>query len=153
MEKKITDFIDAAVIYDPDGQYIWINNQKKGLQKLADIRGWGAIQNIFPKTDTGTTEAYAFQDKIGQWIALAINEKLERDASQKNTTESPTYGNLSDIPDISRKEKELWLTAFFEKYPLKDPIDLLDKSNRYIDDLYHQYNSHCSKFNIEILTK
>ena len=48
---------------------------------IADLRGWGAIQNLF-KLKGGAIDfekAEKFQDDLGQWIADAINEKLERE--------------------------------------------------------------------------
>ena len=75
----IKDFIGHRVSYDGYGTYIWGERVNKDgeieLQMLADVRGWGAIQNLFK---TGE-EACAFQDSIGEFIAEAINEKLERE--------------------------------------------------------------------------
>jgi hypothetical protein len=79
---KITEFINGDVTYDREGQYFWINREGAGLQMLAELRGWGAIQNLFRENGTINGEKAAiFQDKIGEWVAKAINEKLERDAA------------------------------------------------------------------------
>lgn len=40
---------------------------------IAEVRGWGAIQNLF-KTQK---EAADFQDELGKFIADAINYKLD----------------------------------------------------------------------------
>lgn len=48
-----------ANIYDAEGQHI------------CDIRGWGRIQYFKNPEET--------QDKIADWVAAAINEKLEKD--------------------------------------------------------------------------
>jgi hypothetical protein len=84
MTKKITDFIDGKITYDKFGQKLWINNPKYGSQMLADLRGWGAIQNMFKgKGETIDTDAAGkFQDEVGEWIAEAINEKLEREKTK-----------------------------------------------------------------------
>jgi hypothetical protein len=42
---------------------------------VANIRGWGRIQNEF-KTEA---EAADFQDKVGKFIVEAIREKIKRD--------------------------------------------------------------------------
>lgn len=76
---KITDFINGEVTYDKEGQYFWIKDNKEGLQMLAELRGWGHIQNMFPMTKEGQEEAAKYQDAVGDWIAEAINEKLERE--------------------------------------------------------------------------
>lgn len=72
---EITKFINGKVTYDKfGGQYFWINNVKGGQQMLAELRGWGQIQNMFKSQE----EAAAFQDAIGDFIAEAINEKIEK---------------------------------------------------------------------------
>jgi hypothetical protein len=63
------------VYYDEFGTHIWNKDKEGDIQKVADIRGWGAIQNLF-KTQK---EAEEFQDKVGKFIADAINEKVQRD--------------------------------------------------------------------------
>lgn len=77
----VTDFIGVKAIYDEDGQYIWGVTKDGKIQKIADLRGWGAIQNFF-KTKGGLIDeekASSFQDELGRWIVDAINEKLERE--------------------------------------------------------------------------
>ena len=78
----ITDFINGKVTYDKyGGQYFWIVGPKGESQMLAEMRGWGAIQNLFINKDKTVDfdAASSFQDKIGEWIAEAINEKIERE--------------------------------------------------------------------------
>lgn len=63
------------VYYDEYGTHIWSKNKEGDIQKVADIRGWGAIQQLF-----GTQkECSEFQDEVGKFIADAINEKVQRD--------------------------------------------------------------------------
>lgn len=79
---KVTDFINGKVTYDRDGQYFWIHGNSNGIQMLGELRGWGAIQNKFVKSGKIDMEqAGVFQDEVGEWVAKAINEKLERDAN------------------------------------------------------------------------
>lgn len=66
------EFIGDKVTYDKAGQMIFANKNGK-QQLLVDIRGWGAIQNLF---NLDMKAAAEFQDKLGLWIADAINEKL-----------------------------------------------------------------------------
>jgi hypothetical protein len=90
--KEIKQFIGIAKYDEWGGGYIW-GNKPEGNQMIAQInkfpdkyyevvnevlsiRGWGAIQNMFPTI----TNAKEFQDELGKFIADAINEKLERDA-------------------------------------------------------------------------
>jgi hypothetical protein len=81
---KVTDFIGVKATYDEYGQYIWGVDKDGGLQKIADLRGWGAIQNLF-KTKGGLIDeekAVSFQDELGIWLVDAINEKLEREVKK-----------------------------------------------------------------------
>lgn len=79
---NIKDFIGKAT-YDNCGQFIWGVGDDGEHQKLADLRGWGAIQNLFKTKDgkVDTDEAARFQDELGKWIVDAINEKIERDVN------------------------------------------------------------------------
>ena len=78
---KVTDFIGVKAKYDEDGQFIWGIEKDGGHQKLADLRGWGAIQNLFINKDKtiDLDAAASFQDEFGRWIVEAINDKLERE--------------------------------------------------------------------------
>lgn len=79
---KVTDFINGKVTYDNETQHFWIEDRKGCVQMLAQLRGWGHIQNMFnrPKFESADwMNAEAFQDEIGEWVAAAINEKLERE--------------------------------------------------------------------------
>jgi hypothetical protein len=77
----IKDFLSGKIKYDKEGQYFWnVSGAKSNIDMVAELRGWGHIQNMF-KDGSGKIrfeDAYAFQDEIGQFIADAINEKLER---------------------------------------------------------------------------
>ena len=64
----------SNVKYDKYGQYLW-NTEKDGSQMIGEVRGWGALQHEF-KTEE---EASKFQDEVGEFIAQAIREKVERD--------------------------------------------------------------------------
>jgi hypothetical protein len=81
-EKTIKDFINGPVQYDKyGGQYFWIVDKNDGMKMLASMRGWGAIQNLFKYGTNGQVNMEAaadFQDELGEFIAEAINEKIER---------------------------------------------------------------------------
>ena len=67
------------VYYDEYGQYLWSKDSTEGSQMIGEIRGWGAIQQLF-----GThKECQEFQDEVGKFIANAINEKVQRDFGDK----------------------------------------------------------------------
>lgn len=77
---KVKDLINGKVVFDKYGGYFFINSNK-GDVMLAEIRGWGHIQNMF-RNKSGVIEfdeAGKFQDEVGAWIAEAINEKMERE--------------------------------------------------------------------------
>jgi hypothetical protein len=88
--KEIKKFIGIAKYDEWGGGYIWGNNSE-GNQMIAQIndipdatyevvnevlsiRGWGAIQHMFPSI----TDAEEFQNELGKFIAEAINEKIQR---------------------------------------------------------------------------
>lgn len=92
--RAIKSFIGERVYYDEHGGgYIWgVQKEKhKGIQMIAQVedveegnavvsvRGWGAIQHL----NSLPCSPQQFQDYLGEFIAEAINEKLERDG--KNT--------------------------------------------------------------------
>lgn len=70
----------SDVYYDENGTHIWNKEDADGgSQLVADVRGWGRLQNEF-KTEE---EAAKFQDEVGKFIADAIREKIERDYGKK----------------------------------------------------------------------
>ena len=87
--RAIKKFIGDRVYYDEfGGGYIWgVVGKREEVQMIAQvedveegnavvsIRGWGAIQNL--KNLPCSPEK--FQDYLGEFIAEAINEKMERE--------------------------------------------------------------------------
>ena len=71
LEKWLKD-----VYYDPyGGQHLWsLQDEDGGSRLIGEVRGWGALQNEFKTQE----EAAKFQDEVGNFIAEAINEKVER---------------------------------------------------------------------------
>jgi hypothetical protein len=68
------------VYYDKCGQYFFSEQEPNGgSQMIGEVRGWGALQHEF-KTEE---EAENFQDAVGEFIAQAIREKVERDFKKK----------------------------------------------------------------------
>ncbi len=93
---KITDFINGPVTYDKwGGQYFWINDPDGGTQMLAEMRGWGGIQNLCRKKGLSEEEYGAYQDQLGDFIAEAINEKIER---LKNKNKIAVVGHHGVMP-------------------------------------------------------
>lgn len=71
MSKSIKQLVKYPVSYSPLGTYI---NDADG-KMIADVRGWGWIQKLENPEKT--------QDEIGEFIALAINDKLAQSQSTK----------------------------------------------------------------------
>jgi hypothetical protein len=88
-QKEIKEFIGIAKYDEWGGGYIW-GNKPNGNEMIAQIdefpdktyeivnnvlsvRGWGAIQHMFPNIKN----AKEFQDELGRFIAEAINDKLK----------------------------------------------------------------------------
>ncbi len=76
-QKQIVDFIGTHTRYDDNGTMIFGFNKNGEMQLIADVRGWGAIQNLpqFKNNNTQNT-AEDFQDALGKFISDAINEKI-----------------------------------------------------------------------------
>ena len=77
---ELKDFLSGKFKYDNYGQFIWLIKPDGGHQKIADLRGWGAIQNLFiDKRDRiDMRKAEAFQDELGEWIVSALNEHKDK---------------------------------------------------------------------------
>lgn len=65
------------VKYD-DMVYIWSGNSKMLMDIHVRIRGWGWMQYLTAKLYSKNNN-WEIQNEIGQFIAQAINEKIERD--------------------------------------------------------------------------
>lgn len=82
---KVTDFINGKVEYDVDGQYFFVHSQKGRTYMIAELRGYGSLQNLFNKN--GEIKGYEldyFHDEVGRWIADAINEKIQKENENRN---------------------------------------------------------------------
>lgn len=76
IEKWLSD-----VYYDEFGQYLWNRlDDNQGSQMIGEVRGWGRLQQEFetPK------DASKFQDEVGEFIAQAIREKIQRMKDETN---------------------------------------------------------------------
>ena len=95
MKKKVRDFI-GKVSYQGDGlaTYIWSKKKDGGRDLIAIVDGYDGIREMF-KTDK---EQDAFQDAMGEFIAEAINEKIQRET---------TYSDLLKTLDLREYQPEL----------------------------------------------
>lgn len=106
IEKALIDFLGKAE-YDKDGGLIWAcHGEGDGatLTRILDVRAWGTISQMFKEQE----EAALFQDKMGQFIADAINEKIKRirnrpnaDNQQRIITEEGLENILNDFGNHS----------------------------------------------------
>lgn len=77
---KMEEWLDGNIYFDKEGTQIFSRKTDGQIQVIADVRAWGAIQNIFidKKGFVDMRKAEAFQDQLGQFIAEAIQEKLDK---------------------------------------------------------------------------
>lgn len=69
----------SNVSYDKfGGMYLWNKEPDGGSQMVAEVRGWGALHHYFDTPE----EATKFQNEVGEFIAEAIREKIERQKTQ-----------------------------------------------------------------------
>jgi len=107
IEKWLSD-----VYYDEYGTRIWNREDKDGgSQLIADIRGWGAIQNEFKTNE----EAEKFQDEVGEFIVQAIREKIARTSSQTEISDEEIFKEAEHKSKIFRGwttyENSAWVMA------------------------------------------
>lgn len=104
------------VYYDDFGQYLWSKQDADGgSQMIGEIRGWGALQNLFkdgkktPQEYTG--EAAQFQQEVGKFIADAINEKV------RGFKNSPLHDKqaIMEMMDELSPEEMFKLVEFIKK--------------------------------------
>ena len=69
----VKKFLGVKIQYDPSSNMIFAIDDKEGMQLILDVRGWGAIQNLF-KTEK---EAVKFQDEMAEFITNAVNKQLK----------------------------------------------------------------------------
>lgn len=76
---------DDVTLDEYQGLIIW-GGTRDNLQRLADVRGWGMIQNMFrnPDGSTDLESSEKFQDNLGQFIVEAIKEKVDREKSEQD---------------------------------------------------------------------
>ncbi len=77
----VEEYLNGEIKYDKRGQYIWLVDKRGHHDKIADLRGWGKIQNLFENKDKTIDfkSAELFQDEVGEFIVQAIREKLIND--------------------------------------------------------------------------
>ena len=109
----------SDVYYDEWGTHIWNKVDKDGgSQLVADVRGWGAIQQIF-KTHK---ECVAFQDEVGKFIVEAIREKIER-LPQKEISDEEIAIEFAEwirIKDFQTTAKDNWIGLDMQYYTTKE---------------------------------
>lgn len=141
---EIDKFINGKVSYDKEGQYFWIHGDSNGIQMLAELRGFGAIQNMFVKKGIIDMDAASlFQDEIGKFIAEAINEKMQRSKQIHSPNEKDSE---IDFPDIRNK-----LTPFKNLIALLKDANTIFHTDERIQDLIEKEIEQCNK-NIEYLS-
>jgi hypothetical protein len=97
MIKEIKEFIGTAKHDEFKGTYIWGVDKNGGHQMIAELRGWGAIQNMFKNKDGSINfkDAEQFQDELGKFIVEAINEKINNNkALEDNKDEKYTEEDM-----------------------------------------------------------
>lgn len=79
MSEELKKFLGSNVRYDETGQMIFSNSEENGDQLILNVRGWGAIQNLFKDKDgkVNIEPSVKLQDELGEFIAKAIQEKIE----------------------------------------------------------------------------
>ena len=67
---EITKWL-SNVKYEPEGQILVNNHPELGVFNIAEIRGWSFLSSLM-----GAEDAASFQDLVGNFIAEAIEDKI-----------------------------------------------------------------------------
>jgi hypothetical protein len=134
MIKEIENFIGVAKHDEFKGTYIWGVDKEGGNQMIAELRGWGAIQNMFKNEDGSINfeDAEQFQDEMGKFIVDAINEKINKQKDMDNEIQSLIDMYNSDILKLEEDFKDTCSVLTLEEIStLKRVItDLKSKLNK-----------------------
>lgn len=97
MIDKLLKFFGKAVKYDDAGQKIWAVQDNGHHQMVADVRGWGAIQNLLMESSgkIDFDKAAEFQKLMGEFVTEAIREKIHK---EKLSNSLKTVGTESISP-------------------------------------------------------
>jgi hypothetical protein len=74
-------YLKNGTHYDDNSRNILLRDCKNrnDVNLFLNVRGWGHIQYLFDNEH----DAYDFHDSIGEFVAQAVNEKIERDFNKK----------------------------------------------------------------------
>jgi hypothetical protein len=112
---KPKDFIGVKATYDEHGTQIYGNNKKGEQQLILEVRGWGAIQNLFNiKDKISLDKAGKFQDEVGQWFVDAINEKLKRENSSKE--------KIIDLEQLFENNSDCYADTWIDDHDTVPPV-------------------------------
>lgn len=147
---KLSDFLQGKFKYDADGQLIFLVKPNGYLQRIIDLRGWGAIQNLFRNKDQSIDidAAAKFQDELGEWIAATLNEKLALEGPKPEKIDFPIvvgylkkeYGYEHYLPaKIGTEVYEDKDRYFFWITPVDPKVDF-KKQTFYKEDLKEHIN-------------
>jgi len=110
------------VQYDESSISIWNRASstrfgEKVQQPVCDVRGWSLIRMAIPDE----TEAINFQDGVGQFIAEAIREKIERERTANNEAfylksaiESFGFVEVQSGLFEKKEKRGLWITYWIQ---------------------------------------
>ncbi len=88
----VEEYLKGAILYEKEGQIIFVHKENDELIQLCDIRGWGHIQHLFVKEGKSKNidfaSAMSFQDQVGEFIKEAIEEKLKKHYEKDNKEDS-----------------------------------------------------------------
>jgi hypothetical protein len=111
LNAKLKEFLTGKFKYDNYGQFIWLVKPDGHHQKIADLRGWGAIQHLFEdkKGWMDTKKPEQLQDLLGEWIIQSL------EAGQPQSDESKEVDQYIDNLNLGDAYK-LHIRSFYNWY-------------------------------------
>lgn len=117
---KPEDFITSGVFYEPNCQYIMFKSPEGIERTLLELRGWGAIQNLFKIGDgkIDLESAARFQDELGHYVANLINTGIKALSSgnpYKGVSVDDVRRAILSSAKATQNDDSLTIERIFEK--------------------------------------
>lgn len=117
---KPENFITSEVFYEPNCQYLMFKSPEGIERTLLELRGWGAIQNLFKIGDgkVDLESAVRFQDELGHYVANLINTGIKALSSEnpyKGVSVDDVRRAILSSAKATQNDNSITIERIFEK--------------------------------------
>lgn len=100
----ISEYLKGGVFFHKESGSVFTKEENK---HIADLRGWGNIHALIKIF----SEAEAFQDNLGEWIADAINQKLNNPNIPNEEQIASLQTQINALNELNERLKNAILTG------------------------------------------